>query len=186
MALRIAYGTVIENARGGTGDDNLRGNEIGNLLFGNDGNDLLRGGGDNDILRGGTGNDTYAWHLGDGRDIVREEGNGGIDVATFTDASGSIDSLEDDFTIRRFGDDLRIDLTLNQNEGQGTVIISDFGQAGSSVELMRINGLVGAEVVQIGGDFDLTSIFASATSTSQRFRVTDSIGANGGFIAVPV
>ena len=183
QSLRIAYGTVIENARGGTGDDTIRGNEIPNLLFGNDGDDVLRGGGDNDISRGGAGSDTYIWSLGDGRDIVREEGNGGIDTVEFFDPSGSIDSLEDDFVFRRFGDELRIDLTLNQGEGQGTVVIADFGQAGSEVELMRFHGLLGD---QIGPDIDLLSIFETATSVAQTYTVTNQIGQNGGFIAVPV
>ena len=136
-----------------------------------------------DSSRGGAGSDTYIWSLGDGRDIVREEGNGGIDTVEFFDPSGSIDSLEDDFVFRRFGDELRIDLTLNQGEGQGTVVIADFGQAGSEVELMRFHGLLGD---QIGPDIDLLSIFETATSVAQTYTVTNQIGQNGGFIAVPV
>ncbi|MFK7768561.1 MAG: M10 family metallopeptidase C-terminal domain-containing protein, partial [Mariniblastus sp.] len=183
LSVRIQYGTVIENARGGAGNDSIRGNETPNLLFGNAGNDILRGGGDNDISRGGAGDDTYIWSLGDGRDIIREEANGGIDSVEFYDPSGSIDSLEDDFVFRRFGDNLRIDLTLDQGEGQGTFSIVDFANTESQVELMRFHGLLGA---QIGDDIDLTSIFDSATANAQRFTVTDQLGQNGGFIAVPV
>lgn len=186
MSLRIQYLTTIENARGGSGDDNIRGNEISNLLFGNDGDDVLQAGGDNDIIRGGRGGDTYIWSLGDGRDLVREEGNGildEIDFAEFYDPSGSIDSLEDDFTFRRFGETLRIDLTLDQREGQGTMQIVDFGQTGSEVEIMRIHGLLGDK---IGNDIDLKSIYNTASAGPQRYYVTDIVGENGGYIASPV
>jgi hypothetical protein len=182
LSLRIAYLTEIENARGGSGNDTIRGTEVRNLLFGNRGNDVLRGGGDDDVLRGGEGDDTYQWSLGDGRDNVREEGNGGVDIVEFYDPSGSIDSLEDDFTVRRFGNELRIDLTLDQGEGQGTVSVVDMGVAGSEVELMRIHGLLGA---QIGGDIDLLSLYNIATSSPGRYRVTEDIGQNGGFIVAP-
>lgn len=48
--LGIAYGAIIENATGGSGDDKLIGNSIDNILT---------GGAGNDILLGGDGNDTY-------------------------------------------------------------------------------------------------------------------------------
>lgn len=184
QTVRIMYGAQIENARGGSGDDNIRGNEIANLLFGNNGDDTLRGGGDNDVLRGGAGNDTYIWSLGDGRDSIREEGNDGVELLQFFDPSGSINSLEDDFVFRRFGNDLRIDVTLNQGEGQGTVTIKDFEENTSAVELMSIHDDLGR---QIGNQVDLFSIFAAADTTHQRFRLTDTeSGDNGGFMAVPV
>lgn len=47
--LAIAYGCVIENAIGGSGND---------TLIGNDGNNSLTGGAGNDALSGGVGNDT--------------------------------------------------------------------------------------------------------------------------------
>ena len=184
LSIRIMYGAQIENARGGTGDDNIRGNEVRNLLFGNDGNDVLRGGGDNDVLRGGAGDDTYIWSLGDGRDTIREEGNAGVELVQIFDPSGSVNSIEDDFVFRRFGNDLRIDMTLNQNEGQGTVTIKDFGVDGSAVELMTIHDRNGA---QIGNAVDLLSIFGVADTTRRRFTLTDTpSGDNGGFLAVPV
>lgn len=62
-------------------------------------------------------------------------------------------------------------------------MIADFGQSGSEVELMRFHGLLGD---QIGPDIDLLSIFNTATSVAQSYTVTNQIGQNGGFIAVPV
>jgi len=40
----VAYGAVIENAVGGSGDDRMRGNEVANHLSGGLGNDILYGG----------------------------------------------------------------------------------------------------------------------------------------------
>ena len=72
--LAIAYGAVIENAVGGSGDDKLIGNSVSNYLDGGAGNDELFGGGGNDYFdwdpasRSGTdrffgekGNDTYVF-----------------------------------------------------------------------------------------------------------------------------
>ncbi len=182
QSLRIAYDTVIENARGGSGNDTLRGNEVANLLIGNAGNDTLRGGGDKDVVRAGAGNDTYVWSLGDGNDIVLEDGMGGTDTMQFFDPSGSITTLEDDFTFRRFGGNLRIDLTLDQGASQGSTIFLGYSDAASQVETLQIHGLGG---LQIGGNIDLVSIFNQSTNLAQRFRVTDDMGTNG-LIAVPV
>jgi Ca2+-binding RTX toxin-like protein len=56
--LAIAYGVVIEQALGGSGNDRLTGNGIANRLDGNDGNDAASGNGGNDTLDGGNGNDS--------------------------------------------------------------------------------------------------------------------------------
>ena len=168
QSLRISYDTVIENARGGSGDDNLRGNETANFLIGNGGDDVLFGGGGNDALRGGEGDDTYVWNLGDGRDFVQELAEGGLDTLQVFDVSGTLSSLEDDLTFRRFGNDLRIDFTFDQNAGQGTVTIDDFGDETSRVEFLTIHDASGA---QIGDAVDLQSIFDQATTLAQRFAV---------------
>ena len=193
QSLKIAYETIIENARGGSGNDNIRGNETSNFLIGNQGNDVLRGGGDDDVMRGGTGDDTYVWSLGDGRDFVQELAEDGVDTLAVFDPSGSINSLRDDLSFRRFGNDLRIDFTLNQGEGQGTVTIGDFGTSTSRVELLTIHNATGA---QVGEAIDLQSIFDQSSTLHQRFAVTtvqaDTIplgdgGENrNGFIAAPV
>ena len=44
----IAYGAIIENAKGGGGNDIITGNAVNNALFGNGGNDRLIGGDGND------------------------------------------------------------------------------------------------------------------------------------------
>ena len=178
MSLRIAYDVTFENARGGSGDDNITGNEISNLILGNRGNDTITGNGGNDSLRGGTGDDTYVVGAGDGRDLVIEEG--GIDTFLKFDPTGSTNAFDDDFTFRRFGDDFRIDFTTDQREAQGTLLIQDF--ANNPLELMAIHNHLGQ---QIGNQLDLLSVFQTATDLPQRYEITDTQGANGGFIGVP-
>ena len=56
--LAIAWGAVIENAVGGSGNDTLMGNDQDNRLDGGAGNDSLSGGAGNDTLATGGGNDT--------------------------------------------------------------------------------------------------------------------------------
>lgn len=53
----IAFGTVIENAEGGSGRDLMIGNRSDNEMSGNAGNDIIKGRGSNDTLDGGAGND---------------------------------------------------------------------------------------------------------------------------------
>ncbi len=182
QSLRISYGTVIENARGGSGNDTITGNETANFLFGNDGNDNFVGGGGNDVFYGGNGSDIYQWSFGDGRDLIIEQNtlvntvtqpnlrDNTVDILEIRDPTAALDSLEDDLTFRRFGDNLRIDLTFNQGPGQGTVTIRDYANEDSQVERLRLFDNQGLQISEI----DLTSIFDAATSQPQRFQVTGS------------
>lgn len=65
--LSIAFGTVIENANGGSGDDVVLGNKVANLLRGGNGDDLLSGDREADNLRGDAGRDTLIGGNGDDR-----------------------------------------------------------------------------------------------------------------------
>lgn len=191
----IPYGVVIENGRGGSGNDTLGGNETSNTLFGNDGEDVLTGRGGNDVLRGGDDGDTYVWNLGDGRDTIidfDENVIGGIrtevDTIRIVDVTGQIDLLEDDLTIRRLGDSLRIDLTLNQQEAQGSIVIQNFSNIANQVERLTLFGppaTTGGENQQVGEDIDLISVFEQAGTLGQRFRATEINGAYGRLV-VPV
>jgi len=67
--LATAFGTVLENANGGSGAD---------LISGNAANNVLNGGGGADIIAGGAGNDTYI--VDNSGDLVMELGNSGIDL----------------------------------------------------------------------------------------------------------
>ena len=54
-------GSLIENAKGGSGADRLFGNEAANNLSGGSGNDLLYGNGGKDVLTGGAGADGFVF-----------------------------------------------------------------------------------------------------------------------------
>lgn len=59
--ISIAYGTIIENATGGSGNDRIIGNAVDNILRGNAGNDVLMGGLGADVLDGGEGFDLASY-----------------------------------------------------------------------------------------------------------------------------
>jgi Ca2+-binding RTX toxin-like protein len=181
-SLWIPYGCVIENARGTRDSDTMFGNEIRNLLFGNEGNDRFVGNGGDDVLRGGTGNDTYVWSMGDGNDVVREESNGGREIIEISDPIGRLNALQDDFIFRKFGRDLRIDMTFNQGESLGSVVIKDMAWGGSRVETLRF---VDSQGNKIGNDIDLNSVFVQSTDVAKRFQLTNS-QTQFGYIASPV
>jgi serralysin len=71
----IAYGAIIENAVGGSGNDNLLGNSVDNVLKGMAGNDIIGAGAGNDTLDGGLGDDTLLGGIGDDLFIVGEAGD---------------------------------------------------------------------------------------------------------------
>ena len=62
--LGVAWGVVIENAVGGSGNDSLVGNTANNRLLGGAGDDTLDGGLGDDSLEGDAGNDTLIGGLG--------------------------------------------------------------------------------------------------------------------------
>ncbi len=59
--LAIAYGAVIENAIGGSGNDTLIGNDAANTLKGGPGNDTIDGGAGIDTIDGGAGIDAAVY-----------------------------------------------------------------------------------------------------------------------------
>jgi Peptidase M10 serralysin C terminal len=180
--LLIPFGVDIENLRGGANNDTLQGNNFSNFIFGNAGNDNLVGHGENDFLRGAGGNDTYVWRPGDNDDQIDEEAGAGRDVLEIRDIAGQLDLLENDFTFRRLGDDLRIDFTFNQSDSLGSMTIRRQAWGGYRMETLRMLDPTGE---QIGEDIDLTSIMAQATAIPTRFRMS-SFETTFGFIAQPV
>ncbi|HEX8444054.1 MAG TPA: M10 family metallopeptidase C-terminal domain-containing protein, partial [Allosphingosinicella sp.] len=61
MNLSIAYGSIIENAIGGSARDVIWGNDVANRLEGRGGNDVLNGFAGADTLVGGQGADTFVF-----------------------------------------------------------------------------------------------------------------------------
>ena len=80
----IAFGTIIENARGDFGDDTLIGNHVANILEGQEGDDLFLPGLGADTMDGGAGTDEYAGTVEElfGDTILNIEGNDRVSSCT--------------------------------------------------------------------------------------------------------
>lgn len=88
--LSIAYGTIIENAVGGSARDVLWGNDVANVLNGMGGDDVINGYGGNDRLIGGTGNDVLTG--GTGNDVFVFANDGSVDrITDFMTGTDKID-----------------------------------------------------------------------------------------------
>ncbi len=121
----IAYGVVIEKARGGLGDDILRGNSAANTLLGSYGNDTLHGGNGQDYLVGGAGNDVL--YGGKGSDVYT--GGTGSDRFVFSqtpqaDRITEFSSGHDKIGLSALGD---IDVNIVVRDGQWVVTIDTDG-----------------------------------------------------------
>lgn len=79
--------SLIENAKGGSGNDKLTGNDIANVLNGNGGDDTFDGNGGVDEVKGNGGNDTFKMDSGDGIDNFN--GGSGNDTIDFTGLGGN-------------------------------------------------------------------------------------------------
>lgn len=86
--ISIAFGAVIEHAKGGSGSDTITGNNEDNTLTGNKGNDTLWGGMGGDTLDGGEGNDILVGIDVNGDDVMM--GGAGIDTAFYKGAGAPV------------------------------------------------------------------------------------------------
>ena len=84
----VAYGTEIENARGGAGHDRLEGNALANRLEGQAGNDTLYGAAGNDYMGGGTGADRMDGGAGNDFYIVDDAGDVVIESLSYSQGGG--------------------------------------------------------------------------------------------------
>ncbi len=118
----IAYGAIIENGTGGSGDDTLTGNTANNVLTGGGGNDTLTGGAGNDSLVGDAGDDTYVLASGSGGD-------------TITDSAGTSDRISG-FTASNLANAVQQgnDLVLSFSTGD-TVTVKNHFVSGGEVEI---------------------------------------------------
>jgi len=118
----IAFGTLIENATGGSGNDTLIGNYQNNVLTGGSGDDTLTGGTGDDTLVGDGDNDTYVLSLGSGSD-------------TINDSSGTDDKISG-LTIQNLSNAVQNgnDLILSFTSGDRVTIQNHF-TSGNEVEI---------------------------------------------------
>ncbi|MEL6203250.1 MAG: hypothetical protein AAFR39_12915 [Pseudomonadota bacterium] len=87
-----------DELRGRNGDDALFGDAGADRLVGGNGADYLAGGADADRLVGGEGADTFAFNVGDGRDVI-------VDFEAGTDKIALDESLLGGLTLEEFMDE---------------------------------------------------------------------------------
>jgi serralysin len=120
--------SLIENAKGGSGNDVLRGNQAANTLQGNNGsdklfgmvgNDKLDGGRGADQLTGGAGADDFVFKKGYGRDTVMDFKNNIDDIDLRSYNFASVNAVLNKAT--QVGDDVHIKLASTD-----ILILDDF------------------------------------------------------------
>ncbi len=125
------------------GNDTIRGGVGDDLLDGANGDDELHGDGGNDRLLGGSGNDRYHYDIGDGSDVIADNGSDTIDALVFGVGIAPADVLlEPDPTnsanmIIRFAissETILIEQQWNGNKGVERVEFAD-GSVWNAVEI---------------------------------------------------
>lgn len=167
--LGIAVGTILENARGGSGADTIIGNAFDNdlyggggvdQLFGGAGADHLRGDADADILVGGAGDDIF--YVDNARDVIIEGVGGGYDIVqaavSYTLAAGiAIQELRAEGAVNLTGNGSSNRLVagtgVNNLTGGGgrDVFVFDFGSSTSSARDTITDFTQGLDRVDLGG-----------------------------------
>ncbi|MFC2969564.1 M10 family metallopeptidase C-terminal domain-containing protein [Acidimangrovimonas pyrenivorans] len=143
----IAYGAVIENALGGSGNDHIYGNAVDNFLGGGGGDDILYGGIGADTLEGGAGADRLSGNVGNDRLLG---GDGGDHLygnlgADLLGGQGGGDTLNGGAGDDRLLGGVGADLLLG-----GSMADTLDGGAGND----RLEGDRGADLLRGGGQAD--------------------------------
>jgi Ca2+-binding RTX toxin-like protein len=129
--------------------DTLTGLAGNDVLSGKDGNDTLAGGSGDDVLDGGAGDDTYRFALGDGQDVIVDDGSG-QNVLQFgegiTPALISAERVGGDLLLKVAGSNDRLTVS-GFFEGSNTSLskVTFVGGAEWSAETLKALVLVGTE-----------------------------------------
>ncbi|WDE02581.1 calcium-binding protein [Thalassomonas actiniarum] len=140
---------------GGQGEDALYGGIGDDHLYGNDGNDKLYGGQGEDLLVGGLGNDDYYFNLGDGLELIDNQGSL-TDIDNIHLGDGI---LSDNIQIRRVDNDLYITIHAGEDEIR---VQNHFGD-----EASRISNLVFNDPSSSVTSWDATELLALANPATE-------------------
>jgi Ca2+-binding RTX toxin-like protein len=143
----IAFGTVIENVIGGSGNDTIAGNSVNNSLAGGNGADSLSGLAGDDTLAGGAGNDTATGGTGNDTFVYLS----GLDTITDFTAGGTDDKI--DLTAFTALTSLTAVLSLAVQSGANTVITLG---AGNVLTLSNVT-----RTALTAADFQLATVAAN-------------------------
>ena len=141
----IALGTIVQNAKGGSGNDSILGNASDNAILGGAGNDLIDG---------GAGVNSAFYSGPSGRYMVTLRAGTGTVTATVTDKTG-VDGT---------------DLVTNIQHLRFTdTTVSSVGAAGAAASLDGDGDAVSAAASPPMGDLDLTQVLEAASLSSAAF-----------------
>jgi Ca2+-binding RTX toxin-like protein len=196
----------------GEGDDTLTGTAEDEALGGWSGDDTLDGGEGDDYLEGGEGDDSYIFNLGDGADVIDDQGDASdTDVLTLGvgidpgDVSLARDGDSDVIlTIGSDGDSIRLANQLSGSDdaveevhfANGTVWtaadIADMIDGGGELDIIKPQSTVNTsvesavEVVQEAFDFSENGDIASSTTIPHATVVATASGEGEEFYALTV
>lgn len=177
-----SFYTLLNDGIGGEGNDGLTGNEANNVLEGRGGIDVLRGEAGDDTLMGGLGNDYYRYMPGHGNDVIDEADGGGIDVLRLEGVAGldRLDSIANDLTFDRLGNDLviRLELDGQPNALAESITIRNMDSMDSRVEALTMLQANGTAVARIS----LASVWDQATDERARFTLAGGNDAYGALV----
>lgn len=178
----IAYGAVIENAVGGSGNDLIIGNAASNRLNGNGGDDVMSGGDGVDYFTGGTGNDTVIADINGGT-VPTKRGVISLDVfIDFMSGSDKIDLSGIDANTQVDGDQAFVFRGTNANKNAGDLTFKVFDSINGAERAlgMEIDGISGTgaagPVTVVYGNVDGGAAdFAIALLNTRGIAATDFI-----------
>lgn len=162
-ALGIAYGCIIENAEGGSGNDTLEGNSANNRLDGNDGTDTVR-------LHGKLSDYEIAYDKAQSAFILQDKTSGrdgkdtllDIEIFQFSDVSKTAEQLIQ-LTGSALSSGVQRTGSANADNLKGSVLADTLlGLAGNDT----LSGLGGGDTLN-GGDGLDTVVYLSASSGFQ-------------------
>lgn len=173
--ITVNFGTMIEQAKGGSGGDTITGNDADNHLWGLGGNDILNGGGGNDVIEGGGGNDVVDGGSGidtvsfsgsrDRFSIMRTVDGYSVTAAGATEGSDILSAIE-----RMVFTDGSLDLEYNDAVQQ--LYVSYFGRAADATGLVNF----AAALAAAGAPRDIQGLDAAYTTNSTVKALVDAFG----------
>jgi Ca2+-binding RTX toxin-like protein len=148
----------------------LNGTAVAETLNGTVEAEIIVGGKGADQVKGGGGSDTYVWNLGDGADVITDDGAGGGDVDTLY----MTDVMSNDVLLTQTGQDVTVKVV---STGETLTLKNQRAGGGAGVErvvfkdLIRVDGEIAAGIAVRG---------TNATETLQGASSADNlIGALG-------
>lgn len=154
----------VENVVGSEFGDDIRGDALANRFEGLGGDDILSGDRGNDILLGGTGNDEYVFNLGDGQDVITDEGGGndiirfGVGIAQADIILTEVGVFDLEITFANSPSD-KITLIGQRDDSGGTQIETLVFSDDSEIGLLGIIGTLGDDtLVGTSGDDTISGL----------------------------